>query len=133
MRRPRRRLRKKYEINSYPTLEYLAVDGTIHEYNGGRSEQDIMSNISREASTQCVAGRHLTHTADRVTQLDEIAEKFSKANSATESPEFIAAETARLAKIVQSGAVSRTKLDQSSIRHDIISAFSFAPAPKEEL
>ncbi|KAF9910942.1 hypothetical protein EC991_005116 [Linnemannia zychae] len=46
-----------------------------------------------------------------------------------ESPDFIANESARLAKIIQSGTITPVKLDEFSVRHNIISAFVATPPP----
>ncbi|KAG0372765.1 hypothetical protein BGX24_012606, partial [Mortierella sp. AD032] len=49
-----------------------------------------------------------------------------------ESPDFIASESARLAKIIQSGTMTPTKLDEFSIRHNIISAFVAPQAEQDD-
>ncbi|KAG0274988.1 hypothetical protein BGZ95_009283 [Linnemannia exigua] len=49
-----------------------------------------------------------------------------------ESPDFIANESARLAKIIQSGTMTPAKLDEFSIRHNIISAFVPPQAEKAD-
>ncbi|KAG0062122.1 hypothetical protein BGZ89_010917 [Linnemannia elongata] len=158
---------EKYGVKGYPTIKFFAADGTVEDYNGGRSEQDFIDFINKKAGTQRVAGGSLSAEAGRIAELDTLAEKFSKASSKDEkkaisdeaialaasltstnssakyysrffekalaTPAYPATEAARLAKIIKNKSVNRARLDEFSIRHNIISAFSSAPAAKDEL
>ncbi|KAF8926956.1 hypothetical protein BGZ47_002453 [Haplosporangium gracile] len=158
---------EKFGVKGYPTIKFFAADGTVEDYNGGRSEQDFIDFINKKAGTQRVAGGSLSAKAGRIIELDTLAEKFSKASSKNEKkaisdeaialaasltstissakyysrffekalaiPAYPITEAARLAKIIKDKSVNRARLDEFSIRHNIISAFSSAPAAKDEL
>ncbi|KAF9933945.1 hypothetical protein FBU30_003889 [Linnemannia zychae] len=158
----------KYDVKGYPTIKFFAADGTVEDYNGGRSEQDFIDFINQKTGTQRVAGGMLSPEAGRIAELDILAEKFSKAASKDQkkaisdeaialadslastnssakyysrffekslaTPAFPTTEAARLAKIIKDKSVNRARLDDFSIRHNIISVFSSAPAgTKDEL
>ncbi|KAF9911228.1 hypothetical protein EC991_004452 [Linnemannia zychae] len=74
----------KYGVKGYPTIKFFAADGTVEDYNGGRSEQDFIDFINQKAGTQRVAGGSLSAEAGRIAELDVLAEKFSKASTQNE-------------------------------------------------
>ncbi|KAG0006920.1 hypothetical protein BGZ65_001760 [Modicella reniformis] len=150
---------EKYGVTGYPTIKFFAADGTVEDYNSGRSEQDFIDFINKKTGTQRVAGGLLNTEAGRIPELDELAQKFSKATSQDEkkslsdegielattltnstnakyykrffekslaTPEYPATEAARLAKIIKNKSVNRARLDEFSIRHNIISVFAEA-------
>ncbi|KAG0377646.1 hypothetical protein BGX24_005715 [Mortierella sp. AD032] len=75
---------EKYGVKGYPTIKFFAADGTVEDYNGGRSEQDFIDFINQKAGTQRVAGGSLSPEAGRIAELDTLAEKFSKTSSKDE-------------------------------------------------
>lgn len=146
---------EKYGVTGYPTIKFFAADGTVQEYNSGRTEQDFIDFINQKTGTQRVAGGLLNTQAGRIPELDELAQQFAKATSQDEkksisdkgvqlagtltnssakhysrffekslaTPEYPTTEAARLAKIIHNKSVNRAKLDEFSIRHNIISVF----------
>ncbi|KAF9361137.1 hypothetical protein BGX26_005511 [Mortierella sp. AD094] len=162
---------EKYEIDGYPTIKFFGVDGSIHDFEGDRTEHAILNFVNKRAGTERVSGGRLSHKAGRIARLDDIAHKFSKAkspekkalreegiklatslkgsnknalhyvqffNEAVESPEYLKEESHRLQKSISSNTGSNSKVDELSIRHNILSAFSVDNAdtfvvPKEEL
>ncbi|KAG0207945.1 hypothetical protein BGX28_000958 [Mortierella sp. GBA30] len=161
---------EKYGVTGYPTIKFFAADGTVEDYEGGRSEQDFIDFINKKVGTERVAGGLLSTKAGRIPELDELVTQFTQASSkdekktisdkATElagasknasakyyvrffekalaTPEYAATEAARLAKIIKNKSVNRARLDDFSIRHNIISVFAEeegapASAGKDEL
>jgi len=150
-------LAENYSISGYPTIKYFAADGTVEDYEGGRSEQDFIDFINKKAGTQRVAGGLLNSAAGRIPEMDELVAKFRKATSTDEkktikdratelaatlvnnpsakyyvrffekvlaTPEYTVKETARLAKLIADRSMNHARLDDFSIRHNIISVFS---------
>ncbi|KAI8596273.1 thioredoxin-like protein [Dissophora ornata] len=157
---------EKYGVTGYPTIKFFAADGTVEDYNGGRSEQDFLDFINKKTGTERIVGGSLSPLAGRIAELDELAEKFAKTNSdsdkksistkaielaatltqasakyyarffekALATPTYAATEAARLAKIIKNKSVNRARLDEFSIRLNIISVFNtVAPSTKDEL
>ncbi|KAF9424453.1 hypothetical protein BGZ94_008049 [Podila epigama] len=150
-------LGSKYEVNGYPTLKFFAADGTIVDYDSGRSEQDFVDYINKKVGTSRAVGGLLNAEAGRVPELDAIATKFAQASSSSDkkkiavegaalaesltekhssakfyarfftkavaTPDYIATESARIAKIIKSRSVNRARLDDFSIRQNILAAF----------
>ncbi|KAF9972872.1 hypothetical protein BGZ73_003939 [Actinomortierella ambigua] len=75
---------EKHQIRGYPTIKFFAADGTIEDYNGGRSEKDFVEFINKRAGTFRAPGGLLTAEAGRVAELDAHVEKYVKATSAGE-------------------------------------------------
>ncbi|KAG0213020.1 hypothetical protein BGX33_003207 [Mortierella sp. NVP41] len=129
---------KKYGVSDYPTLKYFA-DGSIKEYEGGRSEEDLIRFINKHAGTARSPGSKLIDTtghglkaANEYESTDKNAKHYARVFEKTaESPDFIATESARLAKIIESGTISAAKMDEFSIRHNIISAFAPPSVPAD--
>ncbi|KAF9291219.1 hypothetical protein BGZ68_004739 [Mortierella alpina] len=148
---------EKYGISGYPTIKFFTADGTVEDYEGGRSQQDFIDFINKKVGTQRVAGGLLSSAAGRISELDALVSQFVKAGNndekkavkdhATElaatlsnnssakyytrffekvlaTPSYAATETARLAKIIANKSVNHARLDDFSIRHNIISLFN---------
>ncbi|KAF9965207.1 hypothetical protein BGZ70_005249 [Mortierella alpina] len=148
---------ENYSISGYPTIKFFAADGTVEDYEGGRSEQDFIDFINKKVGTQRVAGGLLSSAAGRIPELDELVAKFRKAintdekkaikDHATElaatlvnnptakyyirffekvlaTPDYVVKESARLAKLIADKSMNHARLDDFSIRHNIISVFS---------
>ena len=161
---------EKYGVTGYPTIKFFAADGTVEDYQGGRSEQDFLDFMNKKAGSQRVAGGLLSVEAGRIPELDTLAQKFVATQNQNEkktlstqaielaatlstknasakyygrffekalvTPTFPTTEAARLAKIIQGKSVNRARLDDFSIRHNIISVFAdatTAPSGKDEL
>ncbi|KAF9949655.1 hypothetical protein BGZ72_008590 [Mortierella alpina] len=162
---------EKHGVSGYPTIKFFKPDGTVEDYEGGRSEQDFIDFINKKVGTQRVAGGLLSSAAGRIPELDELVSKFVKATKdekkaikdhATElaatltsspsakyyarffekvlaTPNYAITEAARLAKIIANKSVNHARLDDFSIRHNIISVFtqdedeSAASTGKDEL
>ncbi|KAF9558483.1 hypothetical protein BGW38_009124, partial [Lunasporangiospora selenospora] len=75
---------EKYEIKGFPTIKFFAADGTVSDYEGGRTEQDFVDFINEKTGTQRLVGGSLSTKAGRIEALDELAQKFVQASSETE-------------------------------------------------
>ncbi|KAF9102226.1 hypothetical protein BGX27_011122 [Mortierella sp. AM989] len=149
---------QKYGIDGYPTIKFFGTNGSIREYEGDRTEHAILAFVNKHAGTGRAAGGRLSHKAGRIGRLDEIALRFSKANSpeekkalrkegielatslkdsdknalhyvqifdkTAESPEYLKKESHRLQKLISSNSLTDAKVDELSIRHNILSTFS---------
>ncbi|KAG0329900.1 hypothetical protein BGZ99_010011 [Dissophora globulifera] len=89
-------LAKKYGIEGYPTIKFFAADGTVEDYNGGRSEQDFVDYINQKSGTQRLVGGLLSPLAGRIAELDELAEKLAKSSNDSEK-KTISAKAIKLA------------------------------------
>ncbi|KAG0346872.1 hypothetical protein BG005_000494, partial [Podila minutissima] len=74
----------KYGVSSYPTIKFFAVDGSVVEYEGGRSEQDFVHFINGHVGTQRTVGGRLSTDAGRIAKLDLLAKKFAQASVAAD-------------------------------------------------
>ncbi|KAF9423326.1 hypothetical protein BGZ94_008338 [Podila epigama] len=74
----------KYGVNGYPTIKFFSPDGSVSEYQGGRSEQDFITFINKKAGTQRGVGGRLSPEAGRVEELDAVAKKLSQATTEEE-------------------------------------------------
>lgn len=145
-------------MTGYPTIKFFTADGKVEDYNSGRSEEDFVDFINKNAGTQRAVGGLLSAEAGRIPELDELAQKFAKATTQDEkksisdkgielagtltgsnssakfysrffeksvaTPDYPTTEAARLAKIIKGKSVNRARLDEFSIRHNIISVFA---------
>ncbi|KAG0327329.1 hypothetical protein BG004_002787 [Podila humilis] len=147
----------RYNIQGFPTIKFFAADGTVHDYDSGRTEQDFVEYINKKAGTARQVGGTLHAMAGRIPELDTIAGQFAKATSAEDKkeiseegvalaeklsttkdsakyyarffqkavtiPNYIANESARIAKVIKSQNVNKLRLDEFSIRQNILAAF----------
>ncbi|KAG0332592.1 hypothetical protein BG000_009893 [Podila horticola] len=136
----------RYDIKGFPTLKFFAADGSVSDYEGGRSEQDFVEFINKKVGTARAVGGMLNAEAGRIAELDIIAAKFTTGDKkalseegvkladakyysrffqkAATVPNYVANESARIAKIIKSRSVSKARLDEFSIRHNILAAFA---------
>lgn len=143
----------KYEIQGFPTIKFFAADGSVENYEGGRSERDFVDFINKKVGTARDVGGLLNAEAGRIAELDIIAAKFATGDKKALSeegvklaeslskthesakyysrffqkavvPNYVANESARIAKIIKSRSVNRARLDEFSIRANILAAFA---------
>ncbi|KAF9579792.1 hypothetical protein BGW38_003806 [Lunasporangiospora selenospora] len=162
-------LASQYKVSGYPTIKFFDKDGSVQEYDGGRSEESFLEFINKKIGTHRAPGGRFNKKAGRISRLDTIAEKFAQATTveekealskealevaagletesdqanakhyarifekATQNPEFVAKESARLSKIIEAGKASNSKLDELSIKHNIIAAFEIEAVTRDEL
>ncbi|KAG0241554.1 thioredoxin-domain-containing protein [Mortierella sp. GBAus27b] len=149
---------EKYGVSGYPTIKFFAADGSVEDYNKGRTEQDFIDYINEKTGTKRIIGGLLNEHAGRIPELDELAQQFAKASTqdekksisskgaalagtlttsnssakhysrffekSLEKPDYPTTESARLAKMIQGKTVNRAKLDDFTIRFNIISVFA---------
>ncbi|KAG0031740.1 hypothetical protein BGZ81_000681 [Podila clonocystis] len=144
----------RYDIKGFPTIKFFAADGSVSDYEGGRSEQDFVEFINKKVGTSRAVGGLLNAEAGRIAELDIIAAKFATGDKkalseegvklaeslskthesakyysrffqkAVTVPNYVANESARIAKIIKSQSVNKARLDEFSIRHNILAAFA---------
>ncbi|KAI8604832.1 thioredoxin-like protein [Dissophora ornata] len=91
----------KYEVDGYPTIKLFDAEGNVHDYEGGRNENDFVLFINKRAGTKRIAGGRLSLDAGRIKQLDDIAERFLQADSPEEKKE-LSKEGIKLAESLKS-------------------------------
>ena len=88
-------------VSSYPTIKYFPKGTEDPEtYNGGRTEQDLVSFMNEKAGTHRTIGGGLDATAGTIEALDTLVQKFTGGSSIAE----IAAEATKAAKDLQGDA-----------------------------
>ncbi|KAF8656274.1 hypothetical protein AX16_002710 [Volvariella volvacea WC 439] len=154
-------LAKKYEIRGFPTIKFFGKDNKEEpeDYEGGRTEADIVAFLNEKCGTQRAVGGGLNDEAGRIPEFDSLASKFflaagSARNSIYQealalsssgasskhylrvmekvvngSEAYLAKESKRLASILAKRNLSPEKLDEIKIKANVLSAFA---APKEE-
>lgn len=75
---------EKYKVSGYPTIKFFDADGNVSNYEGSRSQVDFVTFVNKLAGTNRLPGGRLGPKVGRIPQLDEIAVKFAKANTAQE-------------------------------------------------
>lgn len=72
----------KYGVTGFPTLLWFPKDNKVGEkYTGGRTAEDMLAFINKNAGTQRVIGGGFLPTAGLIAELDELVAKF-KSNTA---------------------------------------------------
>jgi len=148
-----RDLGTKYDVSGFPTLIYFSTDDKKGErYNGGRELADLIEHINKEANTHRTESGRYHETFGRVSALDELAKKFLSSPSEWESiaaqaekeagdklhaawygkfmkviikkgVEWIQKEKARVEGLLEGGSMSGEKLDEFTIRKNVLNAF----------
>ncbi|KAF8968140.1 protein disulfide isomerase [Flammula alnicola] len=68
---------QKYEVSGFPTLKFFSKDNKEPEdYEGGRTEADIVAYLNEKCGTQRAVGGGLNDEAGRLAQFDNLAHKF---------------------------------------------------------
>jgi len=74
---------QKYEVTGFPTIKFFSKDDKKPEdYEGGRTEADIVAYLNEKCGTQRAVGGGLDDKAGRVPTLDNLAHKFFTASAA---------------------------------------------------
>lgn len=74
---------ERYGVTGYPTLKFFPKGSTEPiDFNGGRTEADIVNFINEHAGTHRAVGGGLKETAGRVAVLDAIVNKLVKGGEA---------------------------------------------------
>jgi len=74
---------QKYEVTGFPTIKFFSKDDKKPEdYEGGRTEADIVAYLNEKCGTQRAVGGGLNDKAGRVPTLDNLAHKFFTASAA---------------------------------------------------
>jgi len=149
----------KYGIQGFPTLKFFPKGAKEPvDYNGGRTEEDILSFINQHAGTFRVAGGGLNNDAGTIQKLDELIFNTIPANLADVTKELKAATTdlkdkyaayylrvadklkdkatyvedeiTRLGKMLEKGNLAPEKLDDFKIKSNILRKFQ--PSGTEE-
>eukprot|EP01123_Difflugia_compressa_P005751 TRINITY_DN17875_c1_g1_i1.p1 TRINITY_DN17875_c1_g1~~TRINITY_DN17875_c1_g1_i1.p1 ORF type:complete len:349 (+),score=80.65 TRINITY_DN17875_c1_g1_i1:1056-2102(+) len=142
----------KYGVSGFPTIIYFSKTNKDGErYNGGRELTDLVAHVNQQAGTQRLDSGRLAETVGRTEQLDALAQKFIANPSnrdgiaaeaeaiASEGPsswyakfmkviikkgdDWIAKEQERVDGLLNGGAVSVEKVDEFTIRLNILKAF----------
>ncbi|KAL9106578.1 MAG: hypothetical protein Q9227_008424 [Pyrenula ochraceoflavens] len=143
---------ESHGVSSYPTIKFFPRGSTTPlEYDGGRSEDDLISYLNEKAGTHRVAGGGLSAVAGTIKSLDDLVEKYvsdpsEKAgeeirNAATalkdksaeyyvkvlekigKKPEYAMTERERLQKMLGKGGLAREKIDDLTRRSNVLNKF----------
>ncbi|CAF9934482.1 MAG: hypothetical protein ALECFALPRED_005960 [Alectoria fallacina] len=151
-------------VKSYPTIKYFPKGSTTPEpYEGGRSEQDILSFMNEKAGVHRTIGGKLDEIAGTIPNLDTIVSRLTGgesiaslseqiATAATASKDKYAAyyikvsdklsqnagyaekELTRLQGLIKKGGLAPEKIDDLTSRSNILRRFKGqGPVGKEEL
>ncbi|KAF9471225.1 protein disulfide isomerase [Pholiota conissans] len=68
---------QKYEIAGFPTIKFFSKDNKEPvDYDGGRTEADIVAYLNEKCGTQRAVGGGLNDEAGRLAEFDTLAHKF---------------------------------------------------------
>ncbi|KAH9481372.1 Protein disulfide-isomerase erp38 [Psilocybe cubensis] len=77
-----RQISEKYEVTGFPTILFFSKsDKEPEDYNGGRTEADIVSFLNEKCGTKRAVGGGLNDEAGLVPEFDSLAHKFFTAQS----------------------------------------------------
>jgi len=143
----------KYGVSGFPTLIYYSKENKDGErYNGGRELPELLAHINTQAGTHRLESGRLEETVGRDSALDELAQKFisnpseraslvsqaetlAKSNKNSEwypkfmnviikkGDDWIAKEHDRLKGMLDGGDLSGDKIDEFTIRTNVLNAF----------
>ncbi|KAI5917564.1 thioredoxin-like protein [Camillea tinctor] len=89
-------------VSSYPTIKFFPKGSTEGEaYNGGRSEEDLISFLNKKAGTHRVVGGGLDATGGTIDVLNHIALKYA---AGTEKLNDLAAEAQKVVESLRKDA-----------------------------
>lgn len=150
-------------VNSYPTIKYFPKGSTIPEpYEGGRTEQDILSFMNEKAGVHRTVGGKLDEIAGTIPSLDTILSRLTSESIAGLSEQiatvaksskdkyaeyyvkvsdklsknagYAEKELARLQGLIKKGGLAPEKVDDLTSRSNILRRFKGQePVAKEEL
>ncbi|KAG8858751.1 hypothetical protein FRB96_004888 [Tulasnella sp. 330] len=97
---PNRPIASRYDVKSYPTLKFFpkgSKDKVAEDYNGGRSEAELVAFMNEKCGTHRAVGGGLNEFAGRVATLDTFAAEL-----------FSALPTARAKIFAEATAAAKT-------------------------
>ncbi|MCJ1275135.1 hypothetical protein MMC21_002935 [Puttea exsequens] len=150
-------------VKSYPTIKYFPKGSTEPQpYEGGRTEDAILSFMNEKAGTHRLAGGRLDELAGTIPSLDDIvtrvtggkdistlsqelttaakdlkdnyAEYYVKvSNKISNNQGYVEKELARLQGLLKKGGLAPEKVDDLTSRSNILRRFEVEALIKEEL
>ena len=148
----------EFGVSSYPTIKFFRKgSSTSEDYDGGRSEEDIIEFLNIKTGTHRVAGGGLDENAGTLEVLDDIVTKYTggaslsevaaEAKKAVENLKdkadskyadyyirvfdklakgegYAEKELARLEGIIKKGGLLSTKLDELTIKTNVLRRFT---------
>lgn len=148
-----RELGEKYEVKGFPTIKFFAAGSkTAQDYNGGRETPDFINFLNDKAGASRTASGLLSDNAGKIASLDKIAAEFAKADSAArakllkdaentadkseaaeiyvrtmkkmmEQSDYATKESTRLQRVLDSGSVADSRLDNFKLRLNVLNSF----------
>jgi protein disulfide-isomerase A6 len=146
-------LGSRYDVSGFPTLIYFSKDDKKGErYSGGRELGELLDHVNKHAGLHRLENGRYKNTFGRIESLDELVKEFlldsadreaiaTKAEKESEAhphgswyPKFmrviikkgidwIEKEKARLAGLLDGGSINGEKLDEFTIRQNILQSF----------
>ncbi|KAI9798258.1 MAG: hypothetical protein M1825_005391 [Sarcosagium campestre] len=153
---------KEQGVSSYPTIKYFPKGSkTSQPYEGGRSEKDFVEFLNKNSGTHRLVGGGLDAKAGTIEVLDSVIARFIEGGSlATVSKElqkvaqglkdksaeyylkvteklsknqgYVEKELARLQGLLKKGGLAPEKVDDLTIRKNILSRFSGAKKDEKD-
>jgi len=143
-------LSSRFGVSGFPTIKFFPKGSkkSGEDYNGGRDEKDFISFINEKVGSRRVLGGNLDGQAGRIAELDSIVKSFDGSDAQLEEakkkaassnsewasfyikvleklkdkPTYVDEEIARLEKVL-SGSIHEDKIDQFTIRINILKSF----------
>lgn len=89
----------EYGVSGYPTVKFFPQGSTTAEdYNGGRSEEDLVAFLNEKAGTHRAVGGGVDATAGTIGPLDAIVAKFTASGLALSEAAAAAKKAAEILK-----------------------------------
>lgn len=140
-------------VKSYPTIKYFPKGSTTPEpYEGGRTEQDLLTFMNEKAGTYRTVGGKLNEIGGTIPSLDEVVRKLTGGDSISSLSEELKAaakglkdkyaeyyvkvadkvsnnqgyaekELARLQGLLKKGGLAPEKIDDLTSRSNILKRF----------
>jgi protein disulfide-isomerase A6 len=140
------------EIKGYPTIKWFEPGSTTPEtYTGGRNEEALVEFVNSKAGTFRVPGGRLTDQAGLVAVLDALIEKGEEVAAAAKAEThkhatyyarvaeklaknagYVEKELGRVQGILDKGTLAADKLDELTIRRNILQKFKSGKKEKVE-
>ena len=153
---------KEQGVKSYPTIKYFPKGSTTPEaYEGGRTEEALLSFMNEKAGTHRMIGGKLDALGGTIPSLDTIVGKLTGGESVASLAEelkaasnglkdkyseyyikvsekvaknqgYVEKELARLEGIIKKGGLAPEKIDDLTSRSNILRKFKGEPPIEEE-
>ena len=154
---------QEHGVTSYPTIKFFEKGSmSAQKYEGGRSEKELLEFLNEQADTHRMVGGGLDAKAGTIDVLDAVVSKFTKGESIAsiakeahkvakdlkdKSAEYYLKvfqkletnegyaqkELSRLQNLLKKGGLAPEKLDQLTVRSNILRQFSKDETTKDEL